>query len=1125
MSDINSVTNQIREFILSKNILSKTTPNSLTAIEHKYQAQEDSTDKYRTDQLVKNSYTSTDGNQKIIIENKPNENLSDYDYLELVTQQKKDNKVYDTLGSIITGDGFSLTNNGIHPNFDIRTTLLGDILSATGVITDTKLGMIGNSQLSLALQQRAVNNVQNELFSTFNLNPISLIKGEDFYRYDYDITHEYKTGVNKVFNNILDVFDINLNNVDVTQDSRIFNDKYTPLRFKKSNPIISDVLVDKTKEGDQIILDKYQSLLDVTGKGQASELFTQLNYNIYKPHYVYNQGKLPFPLNNDTDHENNNEYGYTVGPEGINNKTFIWGSDEKISSNKDTILSKTKEIFNASLRLTNIVTHNDPIVINNNEGDEISNYGLIGGKKYLSGGSQVKTINQREFARVWKKSNPYGKVGSLQKHSGLITFPNKLRDKTDLSVLDDNGFVKITPYRGDNFSLNDVKKYMFSLENLAWKGATQFLNRSEIGNGDSITGEKGRIMWFPPYDLKFSESTSVSNDRTDFIGRGEPIFTYNNTTRTGQLSFKIIMDHPDYLNSVIHIPNKIDDIIESVISGEGNINQYLSQIEEDQVKTSGFSETKKSTAVSGEKPTDFNVYFSNNNSSIPTEYEITGEWGNLNPTIGDNGTSYPNSTNTGLNNDWGVDTGSFMNNISTIMNRNSAVIIKVIGYASDRGVTTSNQALAEKRAKSVVEWLKNQLSSVENIKIQSTIGGELSNTTATVDSSIEKNARVVKIEFQEDASRNKEVEQISNAKFEKNADGPTLNDSIRRRYFDESLYFKKLSEDSPILYERITDYIDYFQPAFHSVTPEGFNARLTFLEQCTRQGPTTKDSGTQNLSFGEPPVCILRVGDFYHTKIIIESKNVDFEPLLWDINPEGVGVQPMIANVSIAFNFIGGSSLGNAVKELQNALSFNFYANTEIYDPRANSSYVEEKKDPDTTYTDELNSIISSEKYKQKFINKTTIEPRPYAQLVNIENTIAGTYIPNEPVQLKSIEDVTITNIESDTYIVSTKLISTGISYDNSDDDNLKIKNLIDRGITLHLKYIENGANESILRERIKSSDIATKDFRLSKNNGFQLGSDKNNENYVLKNLKTGKYSLTLYLGKKRIKIKTFNIN
>jgi hypothetical protein len=163
-----------------------------------------------------------------------------------------------------------------------------------------------------------------------------------------------------------------------------------------------------------------------------------------------------------------------------------------------------------------------------------------------------------------------------------------------------------------------------------------------------------------------------------------------------------------------------------------------------------------------------------------------------------------------------------------------------------------------------------------------------------------------------------------------------------KRYDGESKFFEMLELEEPFLHQKISDKVKYFDPAFHSISPEGFNARLTFLQQCSRQGPTcgssdayTNNNTANNLSFGRPPVCILRVGDFYYTKIIIESLTVDFDPLMWDLNAEGIGVMPMIANINMSFKFIGGSSLSGPISRLQNALSFNAYANTEVYDNRA----------------------------------------------------------------------------------------------------------------------------------------------------------------------------------------------
>ena len=111
-----------------------------------------------------------------------------------------------------------------------------------------------------------------------------------------------------------------------------------------------------------------------------------------------------------------------------------------------------------------------------------------------------------------------------------------------------------------------------------------------------------------------------------------------------------------------------------------------------------------------------------------------------------------------------------------------------------------------------------------------------------------------------------------------------------------------------------------------------------------RQGSSIYDKDDNikpdNLSFGRPPVLILRIGDFIHTKIIAKSLSINYtngSNIQWDLNPEGIGVQPMMAEVSMSIEIIGGQSLQGPINRLQNAMSYNFYANTEMYDPRADS--------------------------------------------------------------------------------------------------------------------------------------------------------------------------------------------
>ena len=171
-----------------------------------------------------------------------------------------------------------------------------------------------------------------------------------------------------------------------------------------------------------------------------------------------------------------------------------------------------------------------------------------------------------------------------------------------------------------------------------------------------------------------------------------------------------------------------------------------------------------------------------------------------------------------------------------------------------------------------------------------------------------------------------------------------LSKKILRLLLSECNYFQAIEQTNPFLYRSLKEKLKYFEPSFHSTTPEGLNSRITFLNQCLRPGDTIPTIGTDgrpkyddavNTAFGRPPVLVLRIGDFYNTKIIPKNIQFSYEPLILDMNREGIGVQPMIVGITMSFDMIGGMGLAKPVEDLQNALSFNYYANTEIYDERS----------------------------------------------------------------------------------------------------------------------------------------------------------------------------------------------
>ena len=125
----------------------------------------------------------------------------------------------------------------------------------------------------------------------------------------------------------------------------------------------------------------------------------------------------------------------------------------------------------------------------------------------------------------------------------------------------ENGFVNIAPtakikdyFEGKEDDRDrkaiSTKRCMFSIENLAWKDTKSV--KSEFDSYGLSPEQKGplggRIMWFPPYDLKFNEDVSVNWNNNQFIGRGEGVHTYTNTERRGNLSFTLIIDHPSILD-------------------------------------------------------------------------------------------------------------------------------------------------------------------------------------------------------------------------------------------------------------------------------------------------------------------------------------------------------------------------------------------------------------------------------------------------------------------------------------------------------------------------------------------------------------------------------------------------
>ena len=828
----------------------------------------------------------------------------------------------------------------------------------------------------------------------------------------------------------------------------------------------------------------------------------------------------------------------------------------------------------------------------------------------VSKGNLVRSSDNSHYCRSWSTRNPY------QNHDDLIRADRlyRLRNETNyLSVLEDNGHVKIAPYVTDDNEKgsdtiskievnvgNDVKRYMFSIENLAWIDA-----KEKIGLRDCELGPNGgRIMWFPPYEIAFTENTSTNWETNTLLGRGEPIYTYNSTERKGTLSWAIVTDHP---SSMKFMRNETEEELYKYFAGCGITEERLNEIfgtkiieKVNVLKTQKEEEDKENSKTENEldenndenpKPVyepqeppikNLNAYFRNAGTDELIGGVRSGIGRNITEELSvnyalascDNPDCIINSPANFVGQRFDKNQ-KFVDEIQDLVDFLSteggqAWGIKIEGNTSGAANKEYNRILSRDRAEGVYEYILNELNSftippsagvgvtgetkyipfekqkkdvkrggwfctdpdqnkcksetakrvgnkltydqkltysqpneikeegrfivIANSEASSSsnkIGTEQSDEDAIVGNTNKNSAAAMEdrkvvitlyknkkyidqitakekespinldltvdedniqkptIPFlspfeQQFLDQNIEAQQqldlindfqkfkgfagkdlidrqsdytdrskqntgtdepidespIGENVEDNNVDDETLRNVIRvavDELYTECDYFAKIEKKDPFIYQTLVEKLKYFHPAFHSTTPEGLNDRLTFLNQCMRQGPNiqTAEDKTKNLAFGRPPVCVLRIGDFWYTKIIIDSFNINYEPLVWDMNPEGIGVQPMIAKVDLNFSMIGGSSLDGPIKQLQNAVSFNYYANTSVYNSRR---YYSNKDNGNTFKTleerlaainDELNNdeigfgAFKSQNDANKERYKTT---NPEANLVETEN-------------------------------------------------------------------------------------------------------------------------------------------
>ena len=795
----------------------------------------------------------------------------------------------------------------------------------------------------------------------------------------------------------------------------------------------------------------------------------------------------------------------------------------------------------------------------------------------MSKGSAIKYTDKYskdeagvEYCRVWTKDRAYSNYSSTMKKSELYR-------KYDGSVMGGASRawnLNIAPMSNGKKSFDNstnikddgggfyAKKYMFSIENLAWK--TSNLKGFQVSDLPACERgpNGGRVMWFPPYDLKVSEQNNANWDKNVFIGRPEPIYTYLDSERNGTISFKVVVDHPSILNLLVreHFKGMSDEEADNYINAffagcedldfyaliqkystlDKNdvdlIKQYLNNgTTKDVINSLKFTSQDVTETTPESTKTDTNpvslksiFYFPNavphkNSYSGKTDelisdtlglyyidspsyisslenelYALTGRTGTndindkkiiFNKTTGittENITLVKQQTSDGFTqlNDNLLKYNAFWGTLKDDISGKTVTDLEIKVHASCSALDTTvyNFFLGVRRNYSIlVDFFKNISKTPEDFN-ESKLGwptdSELNkikkegltftNSLTYKDLGWDLDGKIVFSisttgeEFKFKDSNNQGIDchgiEIKNSDLAKHAPIPffcrqgemsvdykktntivippqsrTVNklhvdpdqkevitstipkppiDVMKRiimKTLSECFYFKKLEEDSPLIFTSLKEKLKYFHPSFHSMTPEGLNSRLTFLLQCLRPGDTIpitnagKQEGlARNTTFGPPPVCIIRIGDFYHSKIIIRDININYDDSPWDFNPEGIGVQPMIATVTMQVAFIGGQGLEKPVARLQNALSSNFFANTEMYDERSQSTATSIGGKPIEEFTKEflekltdkpefelINDLAANKKFQfGKFIGEIipdtkTLGSLDYTNLIN----------------------------------------------------------------------------------------------------------------------------------------------
>jgi len=918
-------------------------------------------------------------------------------------------------------------------SIDLSNTVIGRL-----ALNDTPLGKIGIKMLGSQIAYNIASNVARQTLPVIDFNNLfdndpntKLITNTIDFTITINSNENFLTKVLNTLDNYTPIysypFNKNSNNIDFIKNTgkgqlKIFYSIINQNIYKQSDDSFKKITSDKGFKINNIsnyfnnkfwFIDqiKYPNYISANINLRDGFISDYNKYNTqeygtinidYEKNIKYFEGENLWIDSNNYGFNDNFNTNIIWGRDGIDNKTnnkssqlrteTVTNDDYSRFNSKSDLLFFTSQLLNATEG--NIIDNTKKVF---KEGNKLR--GFNGSGVYIAPSDSLPEFANNKGIRQHTSLDEYNRFSKAIRFNGNIEY-----NGNENSVIYKFVIPKIHPIFNSNGDI-DNKNLMFSIENLAidiikddkYKVGYLKDDYSTIIPASEIGQNNCRMMWFMPYGIDISENAIAKYTTTEIIGRGEPIYTYNNSERTATLSFKLIIDHPPQLsvfrnNSDYH--KRVAEFFEFGLSGvettnvnyaqnELKLKQLIAQKETlNNIEKLNKPEITASLEIFISFPNDkpnndeinniFNIMFND------YSYEISDS------IIGNDGTSFglnnniyngiseitiDPQTNTGvkpLNVDQYNYEGIITNldrYIETYLNETNRnfVEIELIGSSSKLFDINSNLSesdynlqLSNRRIDAVLNLIDSRLQkiykttikdsniSINRIALGSTNASDNNATVERIAAIDTKKERSVSLKFKPNTKINYKEKPIT-AEDDKNrinldneiaALTKQIQSSLNQRNLTNNDYYNLYTNDDTnnIGFKNVEK--NKLISSFYSQTPEDLHKRLTFLHQCTRQGNairrTSSNSTTSsnNSVFGKQPVCVLRIGDFFHTKIIIENIAFTYEDITWDQNPEGFGMQPMLVNISMQIKVIGGQSLAGPINVLQNAVSFNYYANS-----------------------------------------------------------------------------------------------------------------------------------------------------------------------------------------------------